>query len=74
MRLVTGPIGGGSLPLGREIAAALGEKFRWTMFFKVQAARTQYLKGGDRVEARIRSEDGAIDLGVQRNRIVDEAP
>jgi 2-keto-4-pentenoate hydratase/2-oxohepta-3-ene-1,7-dioic acid hydratase in catechol pathway len=60
-------------PGKQRIAAALGEKFRWKMFFKVQAQRTQYLKAGDRVEAWIRSEDGTIDLGVQRNRIVDEA-
>ena len=43
------------------------------MFAKVQAKRTQYLKAGDVVEARIRTDDGAIDLGVQRNRIVEEA-
>jgi len=30
-------------------------------------------RGRDVVEARIRTEDGAIDLGVQRNRIVEEA-
>ena len=29
-----------------------------------------YLRPGDLVEARIRSADGIIDLGVQRNRIV----
>ena len=38
---------------------------------KIQAKRTQYLKPGDVVEARIRSDDGRIDLGVQRNRVVD---
>jgi hypothetical protein len=43
------------------------------MFARVQSKRTQYLKGGDLVEARIRTEDGALDLGVQRNRIVEEA-
>jgi hypothetical protein len=39
----------------------------------VQAGRTQYLKAGDIVEARISSRDGTIDLGVQRNEIMDEA-
>ena len=42
------------------------------MFLKVQAARPQYLKPGDVVEARIHSADGRIDLGTQRNRIVAE--
>jgi hypothetical protein len=41
------------------------------MFHKIQAKRRQYLEAGDVVEARIRSEDGTIDLGVQRNRVVD---
>ena len=40
---------------------------------KIQSKRTQYLKPGDLVEARIRSTDGRIDLGVQRNRVVAEA-
>jgi 2-keto-4-pentenoate hydratase/2-oxohepta-3-ene-1,7-dioic acid hydratase in catechol pathway len=60
-------------PLALRIVTFLGDKFRWRMFAKVQARRTQYLKAGDVVEARIRTEDGAIDLGVQRNRIVEEA-
>jgi hypothetical protein len=38
----------------------------------VQAKRSQYLKPGDVVEARIASGDGVIDLGVQRNRVVEE--
>jgi len=59
--------------LALRIVTFIGEKFRWRMFAKVQARRTQYLKGGDVVEARIRTEDGAIDLGMQRNRIVEEA-
>ena len=39
---------------------------------RVQANRLGYLKPGDVVEASIRSDDGALDLGVQRNRIVAE--
>jgi 2,4-didehydro-3-deoxy-L-rhamnonate hydrolase len=39
----------------------------------VPAGRNQYLKTGDIVESRIASRDGTIDLGVQRNRIVEEA-
>jgi 2-keto-4-pentenoate hydratase/2-oxohepta-3-ene-1,7-dioic acid hydratase in catechol pathway len=40
---------------------------------KGQAKRSEYLKPGDVVEATIRSEDGLLDLGTQRNRIVAES-
>jgi hypothetical protein len=50
----------------------LPERKKWELFFKIQARRPQYLKPRDLVEASIRSADGAIDLGVQRNRIVKE--
>jgi hypothetical protein len=43
------------------------------MFLKLQAARPEYLKAGDVVESRIVSADGSIDLGMQRNLVVDEA-
>ena len=46
---------------------------KWAMFMKIQARRTQYLRPGDIVESRIRSADGRIDLGVQRNRVVQES-
>ncbi|WP_367190509.1 fumarylacetoacetate hydrolase family protein [Burkholderia sp. Ed8] len=59
-------------PAKQRIAALLPEHVKWRIFTKVQAARPQYLKAGDLVESRIRSRDGAIDLGVQRNRIVDQ--
>jgi 2,4-diketo-3-deoxy-L-fuconate hydrolase len=58
-------------PRKQKIAQLLPEKKRWQMFFAIQAKRP-YLKPGDVVESRIRSEDGAIDLGVQRNRVVAE--
>jgi 2,4-didehydro-3-deoxy-L-rhamnonate hydrolase len=60
-------------PAKQRIAQILPEKKRWELFLKMQAKRTQYLKPGDLVEARIRSADGRIDLGVQRNRILAEA-
>ena len=59
-------------PAKQRIAALLPEKTKWDLFFKAQAARPQYLKPGDVVEAWIRSAEGTIDLGVQRNRIVAE--
>jgi len=60
-------------PAKQRIAALLPEKKKWELFFKVQAKRRQYLKPGQVVEASIRSADGRVDLGVQRNRIVAEA-
>ena len=60
-------------PGKQRLAALLPEKKKWQIFFKVQSKRTQYLKAGDVVEAAIRSGDGAIDLGVQHNRIVAES-
>lgn len=59
-------------PLMQRIAALLPERMKWDAFLRVQAGRPQYLKPGDVVEASIASADGAIDLGVQRNRIVEE--
>lgn len=59
-------------PAKQRIAALLPEALKWRMFMKVQAGRSQYLKAGDVVESRIATPDGAIDLGVQRNRVVDE--
>jgi len=58
-------------PGRQRIAALLPEAAKWKMFTRIQAGRQQYLKGGDVVESRIATPDGAIDLGVQRNRIVD---
>lgn len=60
-------------PLMQKIAALLPERTKWTMFQQGQEARPQYLKDGDRLEASIRSSDGKIDLGVQRNLVVNGA-
>jgi len=59
-------------PSKQRLAALLPARKRWELFIKAQARRSQYLQPGDVVEARIRSADGVIDLGVQRNRIVQE--
>jgi 2-keto-4-pentenoate hydratase/2-oxohepta-3-ene-1,7-dioic acid hydratase in catechol pathway len=59
-------------PAKQKLGALLPEKKKWEIFFKAQSKRTQYLKPGDIVEASIRSADGRVDLGVQRNRIVAE--
>jgi 2-keto-4-pentenoate hydratase/2-oxohepta-3-ene-1,7-dioic acid hydratase in catechol pathway len=60
-------------PAKQRAAQLLPEKTRWELFMKIQARRSQYLEAGDLVEARIRSTDGRLDLGVQQNRIVAEA-
>ncbi|HVN45672.1 MAG TPA: fumarylacetoacetate hydrolase family protein [Steroidobacteraceae bacterium] len=60
-------------PAKQRLAALLREATKWEMFMKVQAGRAQYLKAGDLVESRIASPDGSIDLGVQHNRVIDEA-
>lgn len=60
-------------PAKQRLGALLPERVKWQIFFRVQAERSQYLKPGDVVEASIRSADGSIDLGKQRNRIVAEA-
>lgn len=60
-------------PAKQKIGALLPEKTKWDLFFKVQSQRRQYLRNGDVVEASIRTADGRIDLGMQRNRIVAEA-
>lgn len=59
-------------PARQRLGALLPEAVKWKIFFKLQAKRSQYLQPGDVVETRIRSADGRIDLGVQRNRIVAE--
>ncbi|NWD67036.1 fumarylacetoacetate hydrolase family protein [Pseudomonas gingeri] len=60
-------------PAKQRIAALMPEAVKWKLFLKAQESRSQYLKPGDVVEARIRSADGVVDLGVQRNRVVGEA-
>ena len=56
-------------PGKQKVGALLPEAKKWELFMKAQAARPQYLKIGQVVEAKIRSLDGIIDLGVQRNAV-----
>jgi 2-keto-4-pentenoate hydratase/2-oxohepta-3-ene-1,7-dioic acid hydratase in catechol pathway len=58
-------------PIKQRIAALLPEAFKWKIFGKVQARRSQYLKVGDLVEASIQSADGFVHLGKQQNRVVE---
>src|SRR5438093_13414975 len=58
-------------PTMQRLGGLLPDRVKWDFFTRAPAKRTQYLKAGDVVEARIKSADGAIDLGVQRNRVVE---
>ena len=49
------------------IAAFLPPALKWKIFFKRQAKNPKYLKHGDVVELAIGTDDGAIDLGLQRS-------
>lgn len=60
-------------PGKQRIAALLPERLKWKLFLQAQAKRTQYLQPGDLVEASIKSPDGTLDLGTQRNHIRAEA-
>lgn len=59
-------------PAVQRVSALLPEAVRWKLFHRTQAKRAQYLRPGDVVESRIVSQDGVVDLGVQRNRVVAE--
>ncbi len=59
-------------PFRQRIAGLVPEATKWKIFLRMQAKRSQYLKIGDVVEARIASASGDIDLGVQRNLVVEE--
>jgi len=60
-------------PFVQRLAGLLPERVKWRMFRRIQARRKhRYLSAGDVVEASIRTEDGLLDLGVQRNPVIDE--
>ncbi|AQA03287.1 fumarylacetoacetase [Mycobacterium sp. MS1601] len=49
-----------------KIGALLPTALKWKSFFASQAKNPKYLHDGDLVEASVATDDGAIDLGVQR--------
>lgn len=53
------------------IGALLPPAVKWKAFFKRQAGNPKYLRRGDVVEARVATDDGAIDLGAQRTTVGD---
>ncbi|MEM5448547.1 fumarylacetoacetate hydrolase family protein [Paraburkholderia guartelaensis] len=60
-------------PEKQRAAAQLPEAEKWRLFLKMQEDRPQYLQIGDVVEAQIVSYDRSINLGTQRNLVVEEA-
>ncbi|MHB9842300.1 fumarylacetoacetate hydrolase family protein [Paraburkholderia terrae] len=60
-------------PEKQRAAAQLPEAEKWRLFLQLQAERPQYLQVGDVVEAFIVSYDRSINLGVQRNVVVEDA-
>lgn len=52
------------------IGALLPPAVKWKAFFKRQAGNTKYLQHGDVVEASVATDDGAIDLGTQRMKVI----
>ncbi|WNC94814.1 fumarylacetoacetate hydrolase family protein [Paraburkholderia sp. FT54] len=60
-------------PEKQRAAAQLPEAEKWRLFLKMQEERPQYLRVGDVVESYIASSDRSINLGVQRNVVVEEA-
>jgi 2-keto-4-pentenoate hydratase/2-oxohepta-3-ene-1,7-dioic acid hydratase in catechol pathway len=51
------------------IGSLLPPAVKWKAFFNRQAKNTKYLHDGDVVETAIATDDGAIDLGGQRNTV-----
>lgn len=51
------------------IASLLPPAVKWKAFFSRQAKNPKYLRDGDVVEATVGTDDGAIDLGSQRNMV-----
>ena len=71
--LLTGTPGGVALQpppaLVQRIVGLLPDRRRWELFVRSQSRSGAYLKPGDRIEASIRTADGALDLGTQHNRV-----
>jgi 2,4-diketo-3-deoxy-L-fuconate hydrolase len=72
--IATGTPGGCALQAPGKAAQVIGrllpDHVKWANFIKMNAANPRFLRPGDRMRAAIRTDDGAIDLGVQENRIV----
>jgi len=56
-----------------KLFSLLPETIRWKIFKRIQGKRSQYLQASDKIEARIKSQDQAIDLGCQYNTVINAA-
>lgn len=72
--IATGTPGGCALrspgKLVMLVANLLPPKARWQRFIEMGVSNPRFLKPGDTVRVSIRTDDGALDLGEQRNRVV----
>jgi 2-keto-4-pentenoate hydratase/2-oxohepta-3-ene-1,7-dioic acid hydratase in catechol pathway len=48
------------------MGSLLPDRLKWKVFFSGQAKNPKYLRHGDIIEAAVATDDGAMDLGVQR--------
>jgi 2-keto-4-pentenoate hydratase/2-oxohepta-3-ene-1,7-dioic acid hydratase in catechol pathway len=53
----------------QKVVSLLPDDVKWKLFFSGQAKNVKYLHDGDIVEASVRTDDGKLDLGAQRNVI-----
>jgi 2-keto-4-pentenoate hydratase/2-oxohepta-3-ene-1,7-dioic acid hydratase in catechol pathway len=71
--LLTGTPGGVALQpppaMVQRLMGLLPDRRRWDLFVRSQSGRSSYLSPGDRIEASIRTADGALQLGTQHNRV-----
>ncbi|MEU1995544.1 fumarylacetoacetate hydrolase family protein [Nocardia gamkensis] len=71
--LLTGTPGGVAIhPPKRSVqrlAGLLPEAKKWALFIRAQLRNPAYLAPGDVVTASIRTDDGVLDLGTQRNTV-----
>ncbi len=56
--------------LAMTLVKFLPEQKKWELFRKKGAQNSNFLRPGDRIEARIATDDAKLDLGIQRNTIV----
>ncbi|MCX8558112.1 fumarylacetoacetate hydrolase family protein [Mycolicibacterium mucogenicum] len=69
--VLTGTPVGTALSAPHKMVAFIGSLLppavKWKAFFKSQARNPKYLHDGDIVETAVATDDGAVDLGAQRN-------
>jgi 2-keto-4-pentenoate hydratase/2-oxohepta-3-ene-1,7-dioic acid hydratase in catechol pathway len=71
--ILTGTPAGTALSAPPKAVAMIGNllptTLKWKLFFNRQAGNPKYLQHGDIVETSVATDDGAIDLGTQRNAV-----